>query len=255
MGMKKAEIIAVINQKGGTGKTTTALNLGQGLNIVGGYKVLLVDLDAQCNLSQAVKTNPSAQSILDLLLKKGEMEEAVQHGEYGDLIQGDNKLYAADILITGNGKEYRLKEILSGIKGYDYIVIDTAPNLNTLTINAFTCADCAVIPAVADMFNIKGIEAIGNTIGHIHQNTNKGLKIRGILLTRFNERFIINRDLSNVVSQTANKLKTAVFKTKIRENVTIRESQTMRENILRYAPTSNGAIDYRSFIKEYLNEA
>lgn len=252
--MKKTEIIAVINQKGGTGKTTTALNFGQGLKIVGGYKVLLIDLDAQCNLSQAIRTKCYALSILDLLLKSGRIEAAIERGEDGDFIQGDDKLYAADILIRGKRKEYRLKEVLNNIEGYDYIVIDTAPTLNTLIINALTAVDYAIIPAAADMFNIKGIEAIGETIEHICQKTNKELKIRGILLTRFNEHAIINRDLATVVCETARKLKTKVFKSKIRENVAIREAQTMQQNILRYAPASNGAIDYRAFIKEYLDE-
>jgi len=245
-------IIAVANQKGGTGKSTTAAALGAGL-VLRGYKVLYVDLDAQGNLSYSLGATDTGLSILDVLVGNTDALTALQHTQQGDIIASCAGLASADTVITSTGKEYKLREALAPIKGkYDFIIIDTAPALGILTVNALTACTWAIVPAQADIFSLQGIGQLYTTIDAVRRYCNPELTIKGILLTRHNSRTILSRDLTAMIEQTAERLHTKLFTTVIRETVTIKEAQASQQGIFDYSPKSNAAQDYGALLDEIL---
>lgn len=245
------KIVAVINQKGGVGKTTTALALGAGL-AARDKRVLFVDLDPQANMTYALAGDPSAPGVLDLLTGP-DSGRTIQTVPGGSLVAGHSSLAGADAILTATGKEYRLKEGLAGLAGqYDYAVIDTPPALGVLTVNALTAAGGVVVPAQADIFSLQGIAQLSQTIEAVRQYCNPGLKILGILLTRHSGRSVLSRDLAEVIDQTARHLKTRLFKAAIREAVAVREAQAEQRDLFGYAPKSNAALDYQAFVDEFL---
>ena len=249
------DIIAVINQKGGVGKSTTALSLGAGLSLRG-YKVLYADLDAQGNLSHTMKADTSGLTALDVLTQQATAAEVIQHTALGDIIPASPALAGADAVITATGKEYRLREAMEPVKGsYDYIVIDTPPALGVLTINALTACHSAVIPAQADIYSLQGINQLYTTIDTVRKYCNPSLSIKGILLTRYSARSILSRELSEVIEQTAQRFNTQLFSTPIRETVAVREAQASQQDIYSYAPKSNAAADYTAFVAELLERS
>jgi chromosome partitioning protein len=245
------DIVTIVNQKGGVGKSTTAHALGIGLSIK--FKVLFIDLDGQGNLSYMLNADSEKPSVLDLLTNKVKVNEAIQCFSCADIIPSSPELAGADNVITATGKEYRLKESLEAVKGqYDYIIIDTPPSLNILTINALSAANSIIITAQADVFSLQAISQVSDTINTVKQYCNKSLHIKGILLTRYNDRTIISKDIATELEKAARGLNTKLFKAKIRENVAIKEAQAVQKSIYEYACDSNGAIDYKSFVNEYL---
>lgn len=246
------ETIAVINQKGGVGKSTTAHALLSGLTLKG-YKVLAIDLDAQGNLSHtsgASSTDKTAREVL-----KGEItaEDAIQRTQSGDIIPGHRGLAGADSFITQTGKEYRLKEAIDSLKGlYDYVIIDTPPALGILAINALTACNKVVIPAQADIYSLQGIGQLNDTIQPVKKYCNPDLRIEGILLTRYSNRAILNRQLAELINQVAESLNTKVFKATIRDAIAVKESQATQQSIFTYAPRAKVTEDYRAFIEEML---
>jgi chromosome partitioning protein len=246
------EVIAIINQKGGVGKSTTALALGAGL-FLKGYKVLFVDTDAQGNLTDTTEADNSDITVMELLTEEAQAKEAIQQGERWDIISSSSSLAGADMTLTSKGREYRLKKAIAPIKEeYDYIIIDTPPALGILMVNALTACDIAIIPAQADRYSLKGIAQLHATIETIKKHSNPALRIKGILLTRYSPRAVLSRDIAEVIEQTAQKLQTKLFKAKIREAIAIKESQAQRMDIFAYAPKSNAAKDYDAFIDELL---
>lgn len=247
-------IYAVINQKGGVGKTTTVSALAGGLKLRG-KRILTVDLDPQGNLSYSFGAEPDGKSALGILSGETNAAEAVVHTDQGDIIPGGKALAGADAFITDTGKEYRLKEALAGFGSmYDFIVIDTPPALGILTVNALTACTSVIIPAQADIYSLQGIEQLGETMVPVKKYCNSGLYIEGILLTRYNPRAVLSRDIVSYMEQMAVKLETRVFDTKIREAVSIREAQMLRTDIFSYAAKSNVAADYSTFIDEILKK-
>ena len=246
------EIIAVINQKGGVGKTTTTLAIGAGL-ILKGFKVLYIDLDAQTNLSHTLKSQNNVLSVMELLERKAKITDAIQQTPQGDIIPSSPALSGADAFITEVGKEYRLKEAINPIQdNYDYILIDTPPALGVLTINALTACTGIIIPAQADTYSLQGINQLYATIETVRQYCNSSLEIKGILLTRYSSRAILSRDISDIMEKTAKQLNTKLFKTAIRETIAVKEAQANQQDIFSYAPKNNAALDYTAFINELL---
>ena len=247
------QTIAIINRKGGVAKTSTAHALGAGL-IKRGKKVLFVDLDSQTNLSHALAADMTAPDSMQVLTKEVTAADAIQRTEYGDIIAGSESLAAADANITATGKEYRLKEALNGLK-YDYIIIDTPAALGTLTVNALTAAVKIIIPVQAELYSLQGIGQLNEAITAVQQYCNPALTIDGILLTRFNSRAVISRDMQENLAEVAQKLNTRLFKTPIRECIAVKEAQARQQDIFTYAPRSNAAKDYDDFINEFLKGA
>ena len=261
--------IAVINQKGGVGKSTTAAAVGAGL-ILKGYRVLFIDLDAQGNISHTLRATPNSSGIMAMLQEPEIVRQTIEElptaaitgskerkgaaAVYG-VIASSNKLAAADTLLDSVGKEYRLKEALELIEPlYDYAIIDTPPALGILTVNALTAATVAIVPAQADIYSMQGIAQLSNTVNTIKKYCNPELAILGIVLTRYNSRAIISRELAELISSTAAKLNTKAYSTKIRECTAIKESQAVRECIYTYAPKSNAAADYSALLSEIITE-
>lgn len=247
-------IASVINLKGGVGKSTTASALAYGA-VSRGKRVLSVDLDGQRSLSFLMRADEQAPSILEVLLGEVSVSEAVQHTEQGDLIPASPTLAGADLVITGENMKLRLQEILKPIKNdYDLIVLDLPPGLGIITLNALTASDCAIIPATADILSIKGLDDIHQLVEAVREDSNPSLYIAGVLLTRWNNRSVVSRDLTDVIDEAAEHIGTKVFKAKIREAVAVREAQVMRQNLFQYAPKSGVADDYLNFVDEFLGE-
>lgn len=248
--MSKA--IAVINQKGGVGKSTTALAIGAGLSLKG-YAVLFIDLDAQGNLSYTLGAETKGYNAMGVLERPETAKEEIQHTPQGDIIASSPKLAGADKLLEETGKEYRLKEALESLQGaYDYIIVDTPPALGILTINALTACTGAIIPAQADIYSLQGISQLNSTIETVRKYCNPSLSIMGIVLTRFNGRSIIRREVAEMLERTAEQLHTKLYSSKIRECTALVEAQATKQNIYSYAPRSNATADYKALVDEIL---
>jgi len=248
------QIIAIINQKGGVGKSTSALSLGAGLALAGKF-VLFVDMDAQGNLSHTLQAGPGPSS-MDVLMGMP-ASQAIQYTPY-HVIPSSPSLTAADATITQTGKEYRLKEALGALEKascYDYVIIDTPPALGILTVNALTACHGLIIPAQADIYSLQGISQLYGTVDTVRRYCNPGLRVLGILLTRYNGRAVIGREAGEMIEQTAAGLNTKVFASRVRECTAIKESQAMRRSIFDYAPRSNAAADYAAVVDEILMDS
>ncbi len=246
------QIIAIANRKGGVGKSTTAMALTAGL-FLKGYKTLAVDLDAQRNLTSTMRAKSDEKTVFSVLTGNLTAKESIRHTENGDILPASKSLSGADAVITQTGKEYRLKEALETVRSnYDYIIIDCPPALGILTVNALTAADTVIIPAQADIYSINGIEDLQETILPIKKYCNPALSVAGIVLTRYNPRSVLSRDVTTLAEQLAKKLGTSLFKTKIREAIAVKEAQINRENLFSYAPKAKVTEDYKSFIEELL---
>lgn len=245
---------SIINQKGGVGKSTTALAIGAGLSLKG-YSVLYVDLDAQGNLSYTMGASTQGYNAMGVLQRPDTARSEVQHLEQGDIIASSPALAGADAVITETGKEYRLKEALEGLSGdYDYCIIDTPPALGILTVNALTACGGVIIPAQADIYSLQGISQLNNTLQTVKRYCNPALSILGIVLTRYNGRAIIRREVAEMLEQTARGLNTKLYKSRIRECTALVEAQATKQNIYSYAPRSNAAADYKALVAEILGE-
>ena len=244
------QTISIVNRKGGVGKTATAHALGAGLSLKG-YRVLFIDLDSQCNLSFDLGAKTAPLTALEVLTGSAKAEEAIQHTPGGDIIAGSPALAGADMTIEGTGKEYRLKEALEPLQ-YDFIIIDTPPALGVLTINALTASDRAIIPAQAEVYSLQGIGLLYEAIQAVKKYTNKSLIVEGVLITRYNGRAILSKDMKSNLEEIAQSLNTKVFQTPIRECISIKEAQAMQTDIFSYAPRSNASADYKALVEEIL---
>lgn len=248
------ESIAVINQKGGVAKTTTAHAIAAGL-AKEGYRVLMVDLDGQQSLTTVTGAKAGGYTALEILTRKAKAAQAVVRTDSGDIIPASDGLGAADTLLKETGREYRLKEALKPVsKEYDYCVIDCPPSLGILTINALTAATTCIVPAQADFLSLQAIGQLQQTIKAVRSYTNRDLKVKGIVITRYSSRAVLSRDAVDMIEAKARDLNTKVFETRIRECVSLKEAQAVRQSIFDYAPRSNGAKDYKALIAEIIKE-
>jgi len=244
--------VAIVCQKGGVGKSTTALNLGAGL-FFKSKKILFVDLDAQGNLTETLGVSGDCPTALDVLMGRADIKTAAQWTAVGDVIAAGAGLAGADMIIEGTRKEYRLKDALEAVKNaYDYVIIDTPPALGILTVNALAAASEAIVPVQADIYSLRAIGQLSMTMDAVREHCNESLAIAGILLTRHSSRAILSRDMAEMMDQTAEALHTKVFSTSIREAVAIKESQARQTDIFSYAPRSGVAKDYLEFVNEYI---
>ena len=251
---RKCEIITIANRKGGVAKTFTTFTIGTGLALLG-YKVLLIDLDSQSNLTYNLNIDSVKGTMYDVITGALCIDDVIVNGDLCDVVCGGAELSAVDITITGPGREYKLKEAIEPLKDkYDFIFIDTPPALDLLTVNALTATDSVIIPAQADIHSIQGIIMLNDMIDTLKKYTNPNIYIKGILITRYDKRAILNKDMKANIEELAKTINTKVFKTPIRENVTVKEAQATKESIFIYSKNSNGAKDYKAVIDELLND-
>jgi chromosome partitioning protein len=212
-----------------------------------------VDIDAQGNLTDTLRIDSESLTSYDLLEGEASAKETIKQFPQWDVIPASQRLAGADITITGNKKEYRLRESLKPLeKSYDYIVIDTPPALGVLMTNALTACSWAITPAQADRYSLKGIVQLHATVDIVKKYSNHDLEVKGILLTRHNTRAILSRDIAEIIEQTAKRLNTRLFRVAIRESIAIKEAQAARQDIYSYAPKSNAALDYGAFVEELM---
>ena len=247
---------AVIAQKGGVGKTTTAQAIGAGLAKYHAARVLFIDTDAQGNLSRTMEADSSGMmgaDALEVMTGRAGIREAIQHTAHGDIVASSPALTGADRepTLSKVGREYRLRKALEGIAGsYDYCIIDTPPALSIITVNALTAADRVVIPAQADDYSLEALARLRETIDTVKAYCNPSLQVDGILLTRYNGRAVISRDIADMMQTEAEALSSRIYATRIRECTAVKEAQAVREDIYTYAPRSNAAKDYRAIVEE-----
>lgn len=242
-------IISIANHKGGVGKTTSVINIGAGLSRMG-KKVLLIDLDPQANLSQSLGLINQERNIYSSLRGESSLDP-IEVLTGLEVVPSTLDLSGAEIELSGEaGREYILKELIDPLrKSYDYIFIDTPPSLGLLTVNAFTASDEVFIPLQAQYLALQGLTKLIEIIDKIKARLNKGLKVGGVIITQYDKRKILNRD---VVATIQTHFKEAVFKTIIRDTVALAEAPTKGEDIFRYNIKSYGAEDYLSLCKEIL---
>ena len=251
-----SRVIAIANQKGGVGKTTTSINLSACL-AEKGKKVLLIDMDSQGNTTSGFgfEKNELDKTVYDVLREEVSIEEAIipveERFENLFLIPANRNLAGAEIELIGiDEKEYILKKAISKIKdNYDFIIIDCPPSLNMLTVNALTASDTVFVPIQCEYYALEGLGQLMNTIDLVKRHLNKSLEIEGALLTMFD----IRTNLSNqVVKEVKRYFENKVYKTVIPRNVKLSEAPSYGMPITVYDPRSKGAKSYEKFVKELM---
>ena len=248
-------ITTVINQKGGVGKTSTAHALATGLKHKG-FSVLVVDTDPQGNLSYTMRADTNTRGLYEAMREEATALDVIQKTPQCDIIPSTLLLTAADMEFTSTGREWLLDTLLKPIKNlYNYIVIDSPPTLGILTINALTACTDVIIPMGADIYSLQGLNQLYSTIGKVRKFCNREITIAGLLLTRYSSRTILARDIRDGIEAKAEELNATIYKTVIRESVSVKEAQTSQQSLFDYSPASNPAQDYMDFIREYLTQA
>ena len=250
------KVVTITNQKGGVGKTTTAHILCTGL-ASRGFRVLAVDIDPQTNLTYTAGFMPGeVQPTLYELFRgsaKPSLQATVKAKAGFSIIPGSLDLAGADMEFTQDRREYLLQEILRAYKKeFDFCIIDTPPTLGILTVNALTASDTVIIPMGADIYSIQGLAQLQGLIQNVQRYTNPALTVAGLLITRFNARAVINRQLRDTMWTVARNLDTFLFTTAIREAVAIKEVQFLQSDIFTEYPKANITRDYNNFINEFL---
>lgn len=251
-----SEILAVVNQKGGVGKTTTCINLSASLSKTN-RKVLLIDLDPQSNATRGCGIDPHSipSNINDLLLDRTSLGDTVIKVDVSgfSLLPATPDLTESEVmLINSQKKEYTLKSVLGNLEeSYDYIIIDCPPSLNILTVNALCAATGVLIPVQCEFFALQGLSELITTIETIQGNSNEHLKIKGILRTMYDPRNNLAMDVS---MQLLKFFDDKVYRTMIPRNITLAEAPSHGMPVISYDNRSKGALSYLSLVGEILKQ-
>lgn len=244
-----AKVISVAIQKGGSGKTTTVVNLAAGLADKG-FKVLAIDFDPQGNLTHALGVRKFKETINGALMGEHELPiEPVR--ENLDVVPANIKLAEGEMHLVGMMvREKKLKNAIKPVlDDYDFIIIDCPPSIGVLTINALTASDRVLIPLQAEYLATIGFGQIKNMIDFVKDQLNPKLEVGGVFLTQYDKRVLLNRTAQDEIQKV---FKDKVYKTVIRRNITLAETPASGKDIFQYSPNSNGAKDYKSLVNEFL---
>lgn len=250
------KIIAIANQKGGVGKTTTSINLSASLGVLE-KKVLLIDADPQANASSGlgIQTEHVKIGSYQVLEHTASAKDAILKTSSPnlDIMVAHIDLVAVEIeLVDKERREYMLKSSLESIKNdYDYIIIDCAPSLGLITLNSLVAADSVIIPIQCEYFALEGLGKLLNTIKSVQKIHNKNLDIEGLLLTMFDSRLRLS---NQVVDEVQKHFSSMVFETIIKKNIRLGEAPSYGESIISYDATSNGALNYLNLANELIKK-
>lgn len=249
-----ATIIALTNQKGGVGKTTTSSALAAGLVSFYNKKVLAIDLDPQGSLGFSLGLNiEDCKTIHDVLTGQVPIQSAIQATDYCDVITSNILLSSAELDFTSPDRQLLLKRALAPVMAnYDFIIIDTPPALNVLTVNAYAVADHLIIPMAPEILSLLGVTQLMETISSVRESVNPHLNVLGILLTKFNKRTLLAREVKELAENVASQTGTQVFNTQVRTSVTVAEAPAHGLSIFDHAPSGNPTEDYKNFLKEVI---
>jgi chromosome partitioning protein len=249
-----AKVIAFANQKGGVAKTTTTLNLGVALHEMG-YRVLLVDLDPQGNLTMSQGMNPDAieRSMFDVLVHRVPISDVIHTVEV-DIAVSSIDLAGAELALSALiGRERALEKALVEVRDrYDFILLDTPPSLGLLTINAFVAATSVIVPVQCEYLSLRGLVQLENTLAMVRENLNPRVAIEGILATMFDRRTLHSREAIEILTENFGDL---VFNTRIKKTIRYAEAPVKGQSVLAYDPAGDAAEMYRDLAKEVLNGA
>ena len=246
--------IAIINQKGGVGKTTSSVNLAVSF-AVSEVKTLLIDLDPQSNATTGLEqlTNEPKGTIYDAIIRGSKAKDIITHTEleFLDMITSTNDLVGAEVeLVNVMAREHQLEKVLKSIrKNYDYILIDCPPSLGLLTLNALTCSNSVIIPIQCEYYALEGLGQLLNTVRLVQKNLNRNLEIEGVLLTMYDGRLNLSKQVADEVKGF---FKDKIFKTIIHRNVRLSEAPSFGKPALLYDANSTGAQNYISLVEEIL---
>ena len=250
------KIIAIANQKGGVGKTTTAINLAASLSVME-YRTLVIDADPQANATSGLNFNPDTvenKTLYEVLIGKEKIEDVVQDTDmrFLKIIASRIDLVGAEIeMLDVENREMVLKKELDRIKNsFDYIIIDCAPSLGLITVNTLTAADSVIIPVQPEFFALEGLGKLLNTIKLVQARMNPSLKIEGFLFTMFDSRLRLH---NQVVEEVKTHFSDMVFNTVITRNIRLSEAPSFGKPVITYDAGSSGAANYLSLAKELTN--
>lgn len=251
------QVITVMNQKGGVGKTATALNLAAGLK-ERGYKVLAVDLDPQNgNLSNTVLADKTVVSMFEVLCGEYKMEDVIQHLDLFDIVPATIDMANIETPLSKNGgvgREYRLREVIRSLPAdaYDFVIVDTPPALNLLATNALTAADYVLVVTDPDANALQGMTQLNEMVKQIRAYANPGLQYIGVLMTKYQVNTNISREMKQMTEELSKMFGTSLFTTPIRVGVAVPGSFTNACPVWQQDPESGPAIDYNNFVTEFI---
>lgn len=244
-----AQIITITNQKGGVGKTTITSALVCGLH-QRGARVLGVDTDPQGNLGFTLGLDPdNVKTLYDVFTGACTIDEAIAHTEFGDVLPSDIMLSSFDVMFTAQHREFLLSQYLESVKSrYDFIVIDTPPSLNILTINAYVASTGLIIPMESEILSLVGVSQILETVEAVRASFNANLRVLGIIMNRFDARTKLSREVLEMAEEVASQMDSHVFPVHIRRGVDVARAPAYGQSVLTYRPKAKPAVDLEHFV-------